>query len=459
VSDGAIDIDTWHEEYSALFQSVIPGDDASLEAAAEKIGRHGGKVAPIPRRIIKQDLFAVSGLNAYAEPSDRVESVKLKIALALKRGRKRAVIREVLVRDAERDFAETWCLAVHYTRQKQAKELAARWEQEDEGEVDGPLYADVAQALDEGVESPVPTIGTLRTDGWALLYAAAVNILFGPPEAGKTLVALAQLADVIKAGGLGVFLDLDHNGLAAILARLIEFGVPLKRLRDVARFRYASPAGASTLDRLVADLAVERATDERPVLIVVDSIGELIPMLGGDSNDSDDYTAIHRRALTALTVGGAAVLAIDHEAKAAESRSYGATGATAKKRAVDGIMLRVSIVEPFAPGKGGAASLSIVKDRHGGVRAITNTGGAEPVAGVFRLTSRDSKATWEIHPGRSADMKLGDDVRELLALDQSPTSKTDVMKRMGWGSDRSQKAIVGYRAADRSTLPIEKENQ
>ena len=68
---------------------------------------------------------------------------------------------------------------------------------------------------------------------------------------------------------------------------------------------------------------------------------------------------------------GAGVLVIDHMAKGTESRKFRAGGTIAKKRADDGVVYHVENVVPFAPGSGGKTSLSIVKDRHGDIRANT----------------------------------------------------------------------------------------
>src|SRR5215211_8141049 len=39
-----------------------------------------------------------------------------------------------------------------------------------------------------------------------------------------------------------------------------------------------------------------------------------------------------------------------------------------KPRAIGGVSLRVTLKEPFSPGRGGRAALTVHKDRHGGLR-------------------------------------------------------------------------------------------
>ena len=106
------------------------------------------------------------------------------------------------------------------------------------------------------------------------------------------------------------------------------------------------PVHPTHLDAVVAD-----AQQWRPDVAVVDSVGELLPFLGLNTNSADDYTAAHRRVLTPLARAGACVIGIDHLAKNAESRSQGATGTHAKRRATGGASLRVTLLDTFAPGQ------------------------------------------------------------------------------------------------------------
>lgn len=294
-------------------------------------------------------------------------------------------------------------------------------------------YIDVAGVLDGTVTAPQTTSGGRRSDGVPLLYGPAVNVLVGAPEAGKTLVAGGMAADELFSHGSCLWADLDHNGAAALLHRLISFGVHRDILTDPARFRLALPEDAEAVAEIVTD-----AVRWRPSLAIVDSVGELLPMFGANSNDADDYTRVHRAVLTRLAGAGAAVLALDHEAKGIESRAYGATGSAAKKRAVDGALLRVSNVRPFAPETGGEAHLTVVKDRHGALRALA--GGREPTVARFVL----SPVTGGMHyrfelpaytaPASAADVDL------LAGLMPPPANVRDIKARMGWGSTRAAAA-------------------
>jgi len=185
-------------------------------------------------------------------------------------------------------------------------------------------------------------------------------------------------------------------------------------------------------------------------------------MFGSDSRSEDDYTRIHREVFTPLAEAGAAVLVLDHVAKTALSTGY-ATGTGAKKRAMNGAYYAVKVIERFTPGEGGAASLTILKDRPGGVRANTQS----ETAAVFRLDSRADAWSWEFHPGRSADERIADqltaDVAFVLALDPFPSSRDAVIKAAreatgkGWRNSRADAALKAARnrqGVGPTTLPL-----
>ena len=93
----------------------------------------------------------------------------------------------------------------------------------------------------------------------------------------------------------------------------------------------------------------------RPAVAVVDSIGELLPLRGANSNNSDGFTTVHTNVLKPLAKAGAAVLAVDHLAKSPDSRAQGPGGTAAKRCAIGGVSVRVKARRPFTPGRGGEA--------------------------------------------------------------------------------------------------------
>jgi hypothetical protein len=311
-------------------------------------------------------------------------------------------------------------------------------------------YVNVAQILSGDYKAPQTAVGGVRDDGMFLLYPAAVNGLLGAPEVGKTLIAAGMCADELFRGGSVLWLDLDHNGPVATISRFRSFGVSAVDLADESRFRLAVPSDADEVLEIVKDRW-------NPSVVVIDSVGELLPMFGASSNDADDYTRVNRQVATEFAGAGAAVLLIDHEAKGTDSRAYGATGTVAKKRAVDGALYRASIVAPFAPGRGGEAALAIVKDRHGHVRANSPTGQREPIAARFILTPAEIGVGFSFKRP-TTQMPREDDVALLLAMAPVPASVRDVKERMKWGTTRASEAWRAFQSVP-GTFPGVPENR
>lgn len=307
-------------------------------------------------------------------------------------------------------------------------------------------FTDVAALLSGGLPDPPKPLLLTRDDGHALLYAGQVNNLFGDAETGKTWIALAAVSEAAKANRRVVFIDIDHNGAESVAARLLAMGVSVGYLSDPERFRFVEPEDRADLLDIVAFLKVWR-----PAVAVVDSIGELLPLLGRKSNDPDDFTAAHSDVLKPLAQAGAAVVVIDHLAKNTESRAAGPTGTAAKRRAIGGASIRVTVKDQFAPGHGGAAWLTVNKDRHGGVRAHCPTGDREPSAGLFSLLEKGDRLVWNIKAPTGADAAAigGVTAADLAALDEldpPPTSVRDVKERLSWRTERAGDALRAWRS-------------
>lgn len=303
------------------------------------------------------------------------------------------------------------------------------------------IYGDVAALLSGDLPpAPAPTV-LHRSDGGYMFYRNQVNLLFGEAESGKTFVALASIAEALSSGRRAAFIDIDHNGMQSIVSRLLGFGVPADTLSDLERFRYKEPEDKIDLVATVADLKAWR-----PKIVVVDSIGELLPMMGLNSNSPDDFTIAHSAVLKPLAMCGACVIAIDHVAKNAESKAQGPTGTVAKARAVGGVMLRVTVKDQFSPGSGGSCYLNIKKDRHGGLRASSPNGDKEPLAGTFKMFPDSTFAVFAPEQGeRTPQAAPGVDLAELKALDPPPTSVREVKDRLGWGTDRAALALKVFK--------------
>lgn len=309
-----------------------------------------------------------------------------------------------------------------------------------------PTYFDVGAMLDGGIPAPpVPDI-CKRDDGVGLFYRRQYSVVFGDPESGKTLLTDHSTVEQLLAGGRVLRLDMDHNGPQSTISRLIDFGASEQALRDSDRFLYVEPEDRAHLYSIVDHMKVWK-----PTFVVIDSIGEMLPLLGADSNSADDFTRAHTGVIKPLMRTGAAIVGIDHLSKGADSRAYGPTGSAAKKRAIGGTSIRVKVDAAFTPGKGGSAWLSVSKDRHGGLRQACPAGDKEPLAGKFVLERRGDSVRGRVrapisderNPEESAPPE---DVAAMAELVPPPDTLRDARSRLGWRADRTSRAYKAWRS-------------
>lgn len=303
-------------------------------------------------------------------------------------------------------------------------------------------YANIAALFDGGIpEPPIPEICT-RSDGIGLFYSGQFNVVFGDPESGKTLLCDYATVETLNNGGKVLRLDMDHNGVDSTVSRLLGFGASEEALRDPDRFLYVEP-----VDRAQAVAVIEDMTDWKPTLVIIDSIGELLPLFGAGSNSADEFTDVHSRVIKPLTRIGACVVGIDHLAKGSDSRAFGPTGTAAKKRAIGGTSIRVKVDSAFTPDKGGSAYLSIHKDRHGGLRRNSPSGDREPLCGKFVILGNQARIAAPLRDERNPDETADtEDIEAINALDPPPTTVRDARERLGWRTDRVGKAFKAWKA-------------
>jgi hypothetical protein len=233
----------------------------------------------------------------------------------------------------------------------------------DEADEPAPPYADLTWAANGEVRPPtLPSVGE-RNDGAHILYAGKINGIYGDPETAKTWFALHLAQQVLSAGGTVALIDIDHNGENDTVDRLRKLGVSNQLIGDPAHFRYYIPETPAELLATRDDII-----EQHPTLCILDSIGELIPMLGLDSNSNDDISRGYRAMLTPLAQEHTAVLTIDHLAKAGKSDHGYAIGGIAKKRIINGAYYHAEALTIPAPGIVGKVRIMVTKDRPGGIR-------------------------------------------------------------------------------------------
>ncbi len=144
---------------------------------------------------------------------------------------------------------------------------------------------------------------------------------------------------------------------------MLALGAPYAALCDHDRFRYIEPEDRAEALRVVQDIK-----EWKPDAALLDSITELLVLLGKSSNSGDDYTEANRMVAQPIADAGSAAITIDHPARNPTSRTMRPTGTLAKRAVIGGSSLLVTPCRQFIPGKGGSAFLSVNKDRAGGVR-------------------------------------------------------------------------------------------
>lgn len=233
---------------------------------------------------------------------------------------------------------------------------------------------DLSSVLD-GTHEPLQPTLLPRTDGQHLLYAGLVHDFHGESESGKSMVAQAETARLLKAGHRVVYIDYESTA-ATLVGRLRLMGVPGDAIR--AHLSYLrperSPADAAERDAWLALLA------EPAALVVIDGVTEALTTMGRSTVDNDEVTLWFRQVPRRIAQAtGAAVVLVDHVTKSTEGRGRFAIGAQAKMSALDGASYAVEVVQPLGRGMCGVLRMWVGKDREGGVR---------PYCGHFRAADR-----------------------------------------------------------------------
>lgn len=346
---------------------------------------------------------------------------------------------------------------------KQGQEdTAPTWDPErwryPQGKEGAPLFEDLAPLLSGGFTPPEPEVFT-RDDGRALFYKGAVNCLYGESEAGKSWIAVAAMAEVLKAGGKAIYFDADENTAGALASRLSRMGVPDDVIINPHRCLISQVE-----DREQLPFLVNACRSFRPDIAVIDAVGRIMSLMGADSNRPDDYSRVHLQVFSAVKRCGAAVVLVDHPPKNKEKAALGASGTIAKRNNIDGSYLHVTLEDghAYTRGQGGASWITVQKDRHGQVRAYCPTDDKEPTAARFVMReSEDGMIGFELHapatgqrsPAERADPNL---VERLAAHpDLDNLTARDARSFLGCRMDKVSPALREAKAIarDLSTKP------
>lgn len=255
----------------------------------------------------------------------------------------------------------------------------------------------------EGVRpATVETSSMQRKDLHFLGYRGArINLLYGDPESGKSWVLYAETKAELERGGRVVLLSVDFEDVSESASRLLALEVEPAVIGNPSRLRFYQPETTQALKVVLAE--VEKFD---PTLVVIDSLGGMLTMLGLDSLKDSDVRGAWREYVHPFgeRSEGCAVWVIDHlTKKQAQGRNTDSPyGSAAKKQLVRGAMIRAEVSDPLAPEHLGRVNLYVEKDNSGKVRQVSSSNG---YLGCFTLDSTKGKTTY-------AEIASPDEVRE-----------------------------------------------
>ena len=221
-----------------------------------------------------------------------------------------------------------------------------------------------------------------------LLYAAGLHSISGPPDCGKTTIALWWMLRHVRAGHPVVFLD-EEGGAELVAEKLIALGATPEDAETDPLLPVPRPQPGSAYDVIVLR---ELLDDLKPGIVLWDSSAAFLSRAGLDENSASDVTRFWAQVLTPIArEHGVAVLVIDHDAKNGEASRF-ARGSGAKLAATD-VAFKVSIVQAFDRTTNGVLHMQVTKDRRGWLHRYWEIG-VNTTAGmrlVFTETTEDGR--------------------------------------------------------------------
>lgn len=354
--------------------------------------------------------------------------------------------RQLLAAETEREYLRLRARKLAEQRLNDEQHQAT-----DDAPVSSWAPLDLSAILD-GSYVPEEPLLMPRCDGVCLLYPGRVHTFQGESESGKSMVAQAETARVLAAGGRVVYIDFESDA-SVVVGRILMMGATREQV--AAGLLYLRP-GVRPHATLEDRAAYEQLLAARFDLAVIDGVTEAASVFGVVSKDNDEITAWNRlfaRPLAQQT--GAAVIQVDHVTKDSESRGRFAIGAQAKMSALDGAAYVVEVKEPLGRGLRGVVVLRVAKDRPGAIR---------PHCGQFRKSDRTQEAAQVVvdsttdgviavtvePPGADGTDGRSDDFRptsvmerisQFLEAQQTDQSENQVMRGVS-GRDSVKKAAL-----------------
>jgi hypothetical protein len=254
---------------------------------------------------------------------------------------------------------------------------------------------DVTAVLNGTYDPIVPTVGH-REDGVGLLYPGRVHWVAADSEAGKTWFALLACRQEIEAGHRVAYVDFEDDA-AGVVGRLLCLGAAPDDV--AARFLYVRPEALPGDDERAA--FAELLADAAPTLAVIDGVTEAMSVFGLDPLKLDDVPRFTRALVRPMVQAGAAVLALDHVVKSADSRGRHAIGSGHKLYGLNGAMFVLEAVEAIGIGRTGRTRVRLSKDRPAQLRrhaTAGRSGGMAWFADLVVESHGEARATVRLFP-------------------------------------------------------------
>jgi hypothetical protein len=204
----------------------------------------------------------------------------------------------------------------------------------------------------DGVKPPEFTVE-------GLLYSGSLHALQGPPESGKTTLAVWLVLQLLQRGERVVYMD-EESGAEQLVDKLLGMGAAPE---DLEGLRYLEFEGRAWDDSDVLGFR-DLLESEKPALIVFDSMAALLATSARDENAARDVRAFMQAAmLEPARDYGPAVVYVDHVTKAGDGGRY-ARGSGDKLAVVD-VAWKVEPGHSFNRHTSGWFTLTHSKDRRG----------------------------------------------------------------------------------------------
>lgn len=214
-------------------------------------------------------------------------------------------------------------------------------------------------------------MGTGEGDGHGILYRSKVNLLFGPSESGKSMIAYGIIAQEVLAGRHVVILDFEDDA-DGLVTRMVDLGLTIDQIAPDG----ASPGGIyyisarlgmeeEDFQRIKERVDAHKGGEHEVSLVLIDAATEAMATEGLNPDKAVEVAQWGASMPRRFAMLGPGVLLIDHTGLSDTDR---AQGSQHKKSMIDGVSLKVSRKQAYIRGRGGASKITVAKDRIGSVR-------------------------------------------------------------------------------------------